>query len=106
MVNESQQAASDGERRGASPQGGAPASAGTEPAQPASARSADSTTFASSIARVIGPTPPGLGDTQPAISAASGETSPTTRDLPVSGSVSRETPTSMSTAPGFTISPV
>src|SRR5699024_1293622 len=40
------------------------------------ARSAASTTLASSIARVIGPTPPGFGETHPATSAAAGSTSP------------------------------
>ena len=65
-----------------------------------------STTLLSSIARVIGPTPPGLGDTHEATSRTPGSTSPTTRLLPVSGSVDRETPTSMTTAPGLTMSAV
>src|SRR5699024_2913355 len=68
--------------------------------------SADSTTFDSSIARVIGPTPPGFGEYQEDLAIASEEMSPATLDLPVSGSVTRETPTSMSTAPSLTMSPV
>ena len=39
-------------------------------------RSAASTTFSRSIARVMGPTPPGLGENQLATVAASGATSP------------------------------
>ena len=46
------------------------ASRGRRPA--ASARSALSTTLSSSIARVIGPTPPGIGATKPATSRTSG----------------------------------
>src|SRR5690606_20071715 len=72
----------------------------------ARARSAASTTLLRSIARVMGPTPPGLGETQPATSRTPGSTSPTTRDLPVSGSVARDTPTSTTTAPGLTMSAV
>src|SRR5690606_38664601 len=72
----------------------------------ARARSAVSTTLLRSIARVMGPTPPGLGETQPATSRTTGSTSPTTRDLPVAGSVARETPTSTTTAPGLTMSAV
>ena len=41
----------------------------SEPLSAASWRSAVSTTLASSIARVIGPTPPGFGETQAATSA-------------------------------------
>ena len=54
----------------------------------------------SSIARVIGPTPPGLGETQPATSQTSAATSPAI--LPST----RETPTSSTAAPGLTMSPV
>ena len=54
----------------------------------------------SSIARVIGPTPPGLGETQPATSQTSAATSPAS--LPST----RETPTSSTAAPGLTMSPV
>ena len=39
-------------------------------------RSARSTTLVSSIARVIGPIPPGIGATNPATPATSGATSP------------------------------
>jgi hypothetical protein len=39
--------------------------------------SAASTTLVMSIARVIGPTPPGMGATKPATSRTSGWTSPT-----------------------------
>ena len=53
----------------------------------------------SSIARVIGPTPPGFGDTQPATSYTSGATSPAIRPS------TRETPTSRTAAPGLTMSP-
>ena len=58
------------------------------------------TMLVSSIARVIGPTPPGLGLTQPATSATSGATSPAI--LPST----RLTPTSSTAAPGLTMSPV
>src|SRR5699024_1555075 len=68
------------------------------------ARSAASTSFFSSSARVIGPTPPGLGLSHPATSAAAGSTSPTRVALPPAGSSRRETPTSNTTAPGFTSS--
>ena len=54
----------------------------------------------SSIARVIGPTPPGLGETQPATSQTSSATSPAS--LPST----RETPTSSTAAPGLTMSPL
>jgi hypothetical protein len=54
----------------------------------------------SSIARVIGPTPPGFGDTHPATSYTSLATSPAI--LPST----RDTPTSSTAAPGLTISPV
>ncbi len=47
------------------------------PAVAAQARSAASTTLARSMARVIGPTPPGIGASQPATSATSAATSPT-----------------------------
>ena len=53
------------------------------PATRRATRSAASTTLESSIARVIGPTPPGLGLTKPATSQTSGATSPATTDLPV-----------------------
>ena len=62
--------------------------------------SALATTLDSSIARVIGPTPPGLGETQPATSYTECATSPAS--LPST----RETPTSRTAAPGLTISPV
>src|SRR3954447_18298603 len=62
--------------------------------------SAASTTFCSSIARVIGPTPPGFGATKPATSTTSRETSPAI--LPST----RLTPTSRTAAPGFTTSAV
>src|SRR5699024_12309687 len=55
---------------------------------------AASTTLANNMARVMGPTPPGLGDTHPATSRTSGATSPTMRDFPVTGSTSLLTPTS------------
>src|SRR3954454_5102299 len=63
-------------------------------------RSAASTTFCSSIARVIGPTPPGLGATCPATSTTSSATSPAI--LPST----RLTPTSRTAAPGLTMSAV
>src|SRR4029077_19539789 len=66
----------------------------------ASACSAASTTLASSIARVIGPTPPGIGASQPATSATSGATSPT------SPASVRVMPTSSTAAPGLTMSAV
>src|SRR5699024_6446880 len=75
-------------------------------AQSRAALTAVSTTFLSSRARVIGPTPPGFGETQAATSATAGSTSPTIFDLPVSGSVARETPTSRTIAPGLTASAV
>ena len=59
-----------------------------------------STMLDSSIARVIGPTPPGFGETQPATSHTSSATSPAI--LPST----RETPTSSTAAPGLTMSPV
>ena len=59
----------------------------------AAACSASPTTLDSSIARVIGPTPPGLGETQPATSHTSAATSPAS--LPST----RETPTSSTAAP-------
>ena len=54
----------------------------------------------SSIARVIGPTPPGFGETQAATSYTSCATSPAS--LPST----RDTPTSSTAAPGLTMSPV
>src|SRR5437763_1332022 len=54
--------------------------------------------LAISIARVISPTPPGTGVTQPATSATPGSTSPPT--LPSMG----VTPTSITTAPGLPMS--
>src|SRR5215210_2771428 len=66
----------------------------------ASHRSAASTTFCRSIARVIGPTPPGMGASQPATSRTAGSTSPT---MPVSV---RVMPTSRTAAPGRTLSGV
>src|SRR5699024_7535315 len=68
------------------------------------ARSAASTTFFMSSARVMGPTPPGLGLSQAATSETPGATSPTRRALPPSGSSCRETPTSSTIAPGLTSS--
>src|SRR6266545_5161497 len=65
------------------------------------AASAASTTLLSSIARVIGPTPPGIGAIHDACSRASGAMSPTI--LP---SAPRLVPTSSSTAPGLTMSAV
>ena len=62
--------------------------------------SAARTTFCSSIARVIGPTPPGLGATCPATSTTSAATSPAI--LPST----RLTPTSRTAAPGLTMSAV
>ena len=73
---------------------------------PQSERSAVSTTLASSRARVMGPTPPGLGESQEATSSTPSATSPAMRPLPVAGSTTRETPTSRTTAPGATISGV
>src|SRR3954447_5416062 len=64
------------------------------------ARSAARTTFCSSIARVIGPTPPGLGATWPATSTTSGATSPAIFPSTLL------TPTSSTAAPGFTIAEV
>src|SRR5690606_6934145 len=69
-------------------------------------RSADSTTLDRSIARVMGPTPPGLGECQEDLAMASAAMSPATLDLPVSGSVTRLTPTSTSATPSLTRSPV
>src|SRR5699024_4341039 len=63
-------------------------------------RSAASTTFVSSSARVIGPTPPGIGARNPATSATPGATSPTTP------SSVRVPPTSTTAAPGLTMSGV
>jgi UDPglucose 6-dehydrogenase len=62
--------------------------------------SAASTTLVSSMARVIGPTPPGMGASQPATSATSAATSPTS-PVPV-----RVIPTSTTAAPGLTMSAV
>ena len=62
--------------------------------------SAASTTLASSMARVIGPTPPGIGASQPATSATSAAASPT------SPASVRVMPTSTTAAPGLTISAV
>ena len=60
----------------------------------------------SSIATVSGPTPPGTGLTAEATATTSSKaTSPTVRLVP-SGAVTREMPTSITTAPGFTISAV
>src|SRR3954471_13036855 len=64
----------------------------------AAACSAADTTLASSIARVIGPTPPGLGATWPATSTTSRATSPAI--LPST----RLTPTSRTAAPCLTMS--
>ena len=61
---------------------------------------AASTTFLTNIARVNGPTPPGFGEIQPATSATSGCTSPW---MPFSF---RDTPTSITTEPGLTMSGV
>src|SRR6478672_2075341 len=71
----------------------------------AACRSAASPTVVSRHARVIGPTPPGLGVSQPATSATPGSTSPATFDLP-SGPGTRLTPTSSTAAPGLTMSAV
>src|SRR5690606_7553271 len=70
------------------------------PAPARSARSAASTTLTSSMARVIGPTPPGFGEIHPATSATSAATSPAI--LPSR----RATPTSRTAAPGRTMSAV
>src|SRR5437588_6138589 len=59
-------------------------------------RSAARSVFRTSIARVIGPTPPGLGVSQPATWATAGSTSPTRRPS------RRFTPTSITVAPGRT----
>src|SRR5699024_892978 len=75
-------------------------------AQCRAAGSAVSTRFLRSRARVIGPAPPGFGETQAATSATAGSTAPTIFDLPVAGSVPRETPTSRTIAPGLTASAV
>src|SRR5487761_973143 len=64
------------------------------------ARSAASVTLASSIALVIGPTPPGTGASHPATSATPGSASPTS---PASVLVM---PTAMTAAPGLTMSAV
>ena len=57
------------------------------------ADAAIATMFDSSIARVIGPTPPGLGETQPATSQTSSATSPailpSTRETPTSRTAER-----------------
>src|SRR5206468_988265 len=67
--------------------------------RPAELRSADITVFSSNIAIVIGPTPPGTGVMHEAVpSTLWKSTSPAS--LP---SASRVIPTSMTTAPGFTI---
>src|SRR5699024_3077901 len=68
------------------------------------ARSAASTAFFMSSARVMGPTLPGLGLSQAATSETAGATSQTRRALPPSGSSCRETPTSSTIAPGLTSS--
>ena len=73
---------------------------------PAASLSAMPTTFTSSIDRVIGPTPPGFGVNADARVRASRSMSPTIFYFPVSGSSARETPTSMSTTPSFTMSAV
>ena len=63
--------------------------------------------MASSVTSVIGPTPPGTGETASAHPATdSVSTSPTIRTLPVTSSLSGLMPTSIIVAPGFTISPV
>ena len=56
------------------------------------------------MARVIGPTPPGLGLTKAATSQTSLATSPATTDFPVDSSTTRDTPTSSTVAPGLTMS--
>ena len=61
---------------------------------------AAATVLASSMATVMGPTPPGTGVRAPATSATSGATSPTIR------SPARWLPTSTTAAPGLTISGV
>lgn len=68
--------------------------------QPAATASARSTTLVSSMARVIGPTPPGIG----AIQDATSWTEPSRS--PANPASVRVIPTSTQTAPGFTISPV
>src|SRR3954452_10612818 len=69
-------------------------------ASSAAACSAARTTFCSSMARVIAPTPPGLGATYPATSTTSGATSPAILPL------TRLTPTSRTAAPDLTMSAV
>src|SRR5690606_13274160 len=69
-------------------------------------RSARSTTLASSIARVIGPTPPGTGARYPATSATAGSTSPANLARPDGVVPTRFTPTSTTAAPGRTMSGV
>src|SRR3954454_12446932 len=69
-------------------------------ASSAAACSAAATTLASSIARVIGPTPPGLGATWPATFRTSRATSPAIAPS------TRLTPTSRTAAPGMTTSTV
>src|SRR6478672_6900718 len=71
---------------------------GAAQAPDATEDSAASTMLVSSSARVIGPTPPGLGLTHPATSATSRATSPAI--LPST----RLTPTSRTAAPGLTMS--
>src|SRR5215218_656935 len=71
-----------------------------ESASRAAACSAARTTFCSSIARVIGPTPPGFGATKPATSTTSSATSPAIFPS------TRLTPTSRPAAPGLSLSAV
>src|SRR2546423_1148065 len=70
--------------------------------------SAARTVFSISIAIVIGPTPPGTGVIFEATSRTdSKSTSPCSRvPVLVPGSLTRLVPTSITTAPGFTMSPV
>jgi len=70
------------------------------------ARSAAWTVLRISMAMVMGPTPPGLGVILPAMgSRALKSTSPTRREPVLAvGSLMRFTPTSMTTAPGLTMS--
>src|SRR5438094_756857 len=70
------------------------------------ASSAARTVFCMSMAMVMGPTPPGLGVIIPAIGRTRAKsTSPTRRPPPrACGSGIRLTPTSTTTAPGFTMS--
>src|SRR5262249_61614158 len=78
--------------------GGCPNAGSGRPAIAQAAR----TVLASRHAMVIGPTPPGTGEIEPATSATSANaTSPTMRERPPAG-VTRLTPTSMTVAPGLT----